>query len=228
MRHLGLGLKVAFGDRRLRPFIFGPLAFSVFLYLMLLIGGFWLIVPRMGVWMDSIGGPSWLGTGLGAMIWGVLWWFLSGPIFLSLMSMTSIPLWDPLSRRVEEIRTGSRGGPGPSVGIIIVDTFFRIVFAAFLIILVLVFGHFGFGLVGAGLAGILGLMDFTSPALSRRGHLLPTQFGAVFRLKGAFTFWLGIAAVSLLPFLHAFLCPAWVTAGTLMVLESETNSPSLS
>ena len=217
---------MAFGDRRLRAFVFGPLLVSVCVYLLLLAGGFLLIVPHMGGWMELLGGPTWLGSGLGAILWGVLWWFLSGPIFLSLMGMCSIPLWDPLSRRVEEIQTGNRGGPGPSFGVILADTFLRIMFAAMLIVLVLILGHFGFGLVGAGLVGILGLMDFTSPAMSRRGHMLPTQFGAVVRLKGVFGFWVGIALVSLLPFLHAFLFPAWVTAGTLMVLDSESSLPS--
>jgi uncharacterized protein involved in cysteine biosynthesis len=223
MKWLLQGLRLAFREPRLRPYVWRPVAFSVLIYFVLLCGGFGLIVPRMSGWSESLGAPAWLGGGAGAILWGIAWWFLSAPIFLTVMAMVSAQMWDPLSRHVEEMRTGVLPGPGLSRSLFMVDMAMRIPFAFVIMLLCLTVGWIGFGLVGAALAGFLGLLDFTSCALGRRGHLLPTQFFRVFGLKGAFTFWIGIALVSLLPFLHAFLFPAWVAGGTLMVLESEAK-----
>ena len=216
-----MGLKLAFGHPRMRPYVWKPIAISVSIYLVLLFGGFLLIVPRMSAWAAAAGLPDWLGGGAGAALWGIAWWFLSGPIFLTVMATVSAWMWDPLSRRVEELTTGQPARAGHSWSVGMVDMAMRIPFALGIAVLSLAVGWLFFGLVGAAMAGFLGLLDFTSPAMARRGHLLPTQFFAVFRLKGAFTFWLGVAVVSLLPFLHAILFPAWVAAGTLMVLSDE-------
>lgn len=222
MRFILEGIRRVRTDRSLWPYVWRPLVWSGLIYLVLMVSGF-IGAFQFSAWaVTTFGLPSWLGGSVGAVLFAVLWWFVSGIVFISLCSTFSAAAWDRLSMLVEQ-REGMAFTPVPwSRTAAMGDLLVRLAFGGFMGLLMLSVGWLAFGIVGMALAGLMGLLDFTSSAMARRGVGFFGQWGKVARLPDWASFVVGAGVIAATPFLIVFLYPSLVVAGTLMVRAART------
>ncbi len=217
------GIVLVLADRRLWPYVWLPFVLAAALYLALLFGGYILFVPRLESLLSYIGIDSIAGFAMAAALYAVVWALLSGLIFLSLAGLLSSLLWDRLSTKVEALNGGKLSDARVGCLRLAADTILRAIFAVFMTLAAFLGGIVTFGAVAILFAAMLGLCDYTAPAMLRRGVTFPDQAGRVLQLRG----WLGFAIVSgvltLVPFVNVLAMPGLVAGGTLMVLESEAR-----
>ncbi|RYG24847.1 hypothetical protein EON82_09270 [bacterium] len=202
-----------------RPMLWGVLAYA---FVLALIG-------KTGAWLGEIvsgwlGGSAQTGSLLGAIVGFGVAIALSGAIYLALVGFISGFGFDKLSHEVEERAFGRAVGTSPGFAAGLSDSIGRAVMAGVLGIV---------ALCGAGtvvipwlVASFLCLMDFTAPALLRRGVGLGRQFGIARRLPDAWGFALIAGALILIPVVNVLALPILVTAATLIVAEASVAQPA--
>lgn len=225
------GMRMVFNEPRLRPFLWKPWVTSLIIFLAVLVLGFALWVPVAAGLATSLGLPGWLGAGLGAVLYGLLWWFAAGVVFLFFAGILSSLLWDRLSAEVESLAGVSNSRTPPGCGLQLWDTLLRLPFTFLIAAATLIVGWTCLGLTGVLLAGWLSLYDYTACAYVRRHILFSRQFFRVFRNPSWPGFALASGLITLLPFVNVLLMPALVAAGTLLCADAEhdrRHSPAAS
>jgi uncharacterized protein involved in cysteine biosynthesis len=219
MQHIREAFALFGRHARLWSFVFKPMAWSALLYLLLVFVGYWLVVPPLQRLFEGWGLGS-IGTALGFVIYVGAWFFLSGMVFLALVSFLSSLMWDRLSAEVETLVTGTAPSARVPVADQLADSVKRTLLALTLSVAALLSG-FCIPLVGPVLAAAyLGLLDFTAPAFVRRGKLLRQQRPELKLLTKRHEFGLVAGLCSIVPFLNVFMLPILVAAGTIMVARS--------
>jgi len=227
MRHVWNGLKLIFKSPALWPAAMAPMAVACLAYILILLLGFWALVPRMAEFATQFGLPEAIGWFTGSTLFAIVWIFISGPLFLVAFCTVSIFAWDKLSKAVELNINGTAPAERLTLGSLAADIFIRVTVATTIGLTIALLGWLGFGLVGGLLAGWMMLYDLTAATYARRGLSVLGQTTVVHRCKGWIGFWLTGAFVSVVPGLNVLFLPVFVTGATLMVIESERKtSPS--
>lgn len=222
MQFVVRGITLVFGNRRFWPYIAKPMLASFAVYLGIIAFGYWLVVPRLAAQIDRIGLDDRVSGGAATLLYGVLWWFLSGVVFVTIAGLTSSLLWDRLSYEVERTVRDSPPKQDTNFSEWLIDALPRAGFAT--LIFCGSIGCFWIPPVGVVLASWLCLYDYSASAYLRRGVPFMRQFGKVFACKGWPTFALTCGLMTLLPFINVLMLPALVAAGTLMVAESDRSA----
>jgi len=214
-----------FGERRLRPFVWGPMALAGGLFALISIAAYFWITPWVQEWLSRVGIDRAYGALIGGIAFVVIWWLISMTLYLGLAGILSSFLWEKLSLEIERMEgfapaESSKVGCGATI----YDTILRAIFSLFIAVLTLATGWLCFGIVGVFLAGTLGLLDYSSSSFARRGILVDRQWGAVRRCPGWKGFLVGSGIVSLFPFVNVLMLPALVAGGTLLCLKGEQKA----
>ncbi len=173
----------------------------------------------------ALGVGEWLGSHemgiLAAFVGFVLSIVLGGAIYLALVALIAGFGFDRLSIEVERREFGRSVGEPRGFAAGVGDGLARALLAAVLGLVSLC----GSGTVVIPLlaAAALGLLDFTAPALLRRGVGLGRQFGIARRLPGALPFALISGVVLLIPVVNVLALPILVAAGTILVAEGDAS-----
>lgn len=228
MRHVWAAFRLLTKTPALWPLAALPLISALVAYLCLLALGFWAVVPRLTAMGSQFGMPDAFGWFTGSTLFALVWVLVSGPLFMILFSLVAIPVWDRLTAKVESLSGVGAEVQAFSVRFLIRDLPPRACFALGAACAALVFGWFGFGLVGAALGGWVMLYDLTAPSCARRGIAFLQQPGTVHKKQGWAGLWLVSALVTLVPGLNVLFLPTLVTAGTLLVIEDERRAATLS
>lgn len=216
MKHFTDGFRLIVKDRSLWPFIWRPLLWTAGVFLLIVLLGWFLIVPWVTHriedwgWAESIG---WLG---GSVIYIAIWFFLSGPVFLALAGLLSSILWEDLGAAVEAREFGSAATYQLTKTEWVADTIFRGIFSVVIAGLTLIIGWTCVGVTGVFLAAWLGLLDYSSGAFIRRGTIFPTQNVKAWSCPGWFSFSIVAGLATLIPVVNVLLFPALVAGGTLL------------
>ncbi len=220
VKHLLAGMQLIRTQRQLWPFVWKPLLASIAAYFVILIGGWFLIVPKLSHWLEQ-----WIlgivAQTIGNVLYALIWIFFSGPIFVGIMGAFSGFLWEKLAVEVEKIHLGEVRSSDPDRNKAILDSIARLGLALFLAVGILFMGSFCFGIVGLVLAGWQGTIEFTGPAFARRGVFLGGQTTRIWKSRSTPGFLVGAGVISLVPLLNALLFPCMVAGGTLLCLEIE-------
>lgn len=219
MKFVLRGAAMVWGDRSMWRYVIVPMLWSALLYVAIVVGGYFLVVPLFERWLTQLGAGDYA-RAAGSAIYAVLWLFLSGVVFLSVAGMMSSLFWDGLSRRIEEKAFGSAPEAKHRMAIVAADSMQRMVFSIFAAVFAVLLGWCFFGIVGVVLAGWLGLYDYTACAFLRRGVTFSKQMGMAFRCKGWAGFALVAGLLTLLPFVNVLMLPSLVAGGTLLCAES--------
>jgi uncharacterized protein involved in cysteine biosynthesis len=183
----------------------------------------WLIVPQLIGWIELIPVVSAWSAGLGNLLFAFVLILFSGTLYLTLAGLLSSLLWDRLSVEVEReagfVPAQTKVGCATTVG----DTVVRGLFSFFIAVAAFGCGWLCFGVIALGLAGWLGLYDYSASAFLRRGVSFPGQFVRAPGLPGALGFALVSGLLTLIPLLNVLSLPALVAGGTLLVAESEKS-----
>lgn len=220
MRYIGEALLLFRRYPRLWHYVAGPLVWTLSLFLLVLVAGYFIFVPPIAHGLESMG----LGHGsasLGTAAYVIVWFFVSGIVYLAVISFLSSLLWDKLSEEIEYLVNGYAPMQRHKRSKMVADSLKRILFALFMAILA-----FGCGsiipIIGPILiAGYVATLDVTAPAFARRGYLFKAQRKRFFKLKGWPAFLVLAGVFTLIPFLNAILIPIMVAAGTIMVARSK-------
>ena len=219
MRHIREAFSLFAKHKKLWSFVFKPMAWSAALYLLISFAGYWLVVPPIQRLFEGFG-LGWFGNAFGVVAYLVAWFFLSGMVFLALVSFISSLLWDGLSGEVEILATGFVPNRKVSIRASLADSLQRTGLTLVLGLVGLLVG-LCVPVVGPLLvAAYIGLLDFTAPAFARRGKLLTAQRSELKRLNGRHEFALAVGVVTIIPLLNVIMLPFLVAAGTLMVSRS--------
>lgn len=221
MFYLLKGIRYVFTERRLRPFVWGPMAIAAVVFVAITVLAYVWITPLAQDWIARAGIDRAYSSLLGNVVFFVLWWFISSMLYLAIAGILSSFLWEKLSIEIERME-GTLPSPEVKVGCggVFYDTAIRAVISVIVALSALFLGWVCFGVVGLLLAGWLGLMDYTSSAFARRGVLIDRQFGAVFACPGWKSFLLGAGVIALFPFINVLLLPGLVAGGTLLVAKT--------
>ncbi len=199
-----------------KPLLWGIVAYA---FVGLMVGG---AAFGIGEAIGSrFGGREWVGFA-GLLSAFALWIVFGGAIYLALVALISGFGFDRLSIEVEKREFGRAAGQplgfpegiGDGVGRAVLTVALGLIALCGSPTVVIPF------LVAAFLA----LMDFTAPALLRRGSRLGNQFGAARRIPGALPFALVAGIVVLVPVLNVLALPVLVAAGTILVAENADRS----
>jgi len=222
--HLLKGIRYVFSERKLRPYVWGPMAIAGIVFLAITVLAYVWITPIAQGWIGRVGIDRAYSSILGSVAFFVLWWFISSMLYLAIAGILSSFLWERLSVEVERME-GTMPVPEVKVGCggMFYDTAIRAVISVVVALSALFLGWVCFGIVGILLAGWLGLMDYTSCAFARRGILIDRQFKAALACPGWKTFLIGAGVIALFPFLNVLLLPGLVAGGTLLVGKSTAN-----
>lgn len=218
------GLNLVTQNRELWSTIWKPWLISALLFFAILIGGFLLWVPIAGNLAERWGVTRIVGTSIGTAVYAVVWWFVSGVVYLGLTGLASSLLWDKLSQKIELFERGVFARSAPSFGWQVYDTLIRLPFTIFIVFGSLLFGWFCFGIIAIGLAGWLGLFDYSACAYIRRNILFTKQFMVAPRAPGALGFILISGLITLMPVVNVLLLPAMVAGGTLLCLAERKRA----
>jgi uncharacterized protein involved in cysteine biosynthesis len=219
MQHIREAFALFARHPKLWSFVIKPLGWSALLYLGLIFGGYWLVVPPIQRLFEAWD-LGWLGGALGLIIYLIAWFFLSGMVFLALVSFFSSLVWDRMSVEVEMLTTGSAPSHRVPVRAQLADSIQRTVLTILLSLVGLV-SVLCVPVIGPVLvAAYLGLLDFTAPAFVRRGKLLGEQRRELRYLNSRGQFALAAGVLSIIPFLNVLMLPILVAAGTIMVARS--------
>lgn len=230
MRFIFAGTSLVMRTPKLWRFIIQPLLTALTIFVSLAVLSYWLIVPRIAELLRHPFGRDHspaenAGTTLMAnALFISLFVVTSGSLYLLLVSISSSTQWGRLSMEVELVTTGRRIEAKLSAGALLSDTVARGFHALFVTSLSLCCGWTLFGLPSILLAGYLGCHDYTAAAYLRRGVIFREQRELVKRLPAEMSFALLGGLLTLLPVVNVLMLPCLVTAGTLMVIESERVS----
>lgn len=221
MSHLIKGIRYVFTERRLRPYVWGPMAIAGIVFLAITVLAYFWITPIAQDWIARMGIDRAYGSILGSIAFFVLWWLISSVLYLGIAGILSSFLWERLSLEIERME-GTLPNPEVKVGCggISYDTAIRAVISVAVALSALFLGWVCFGLVGILLVGWLGLMDYTSCAFARRGVLIDRQFKAVLSCQGWKSFLISAGVIALFPLFNVLLLPGLVAGGTLLVAKS--------
>ena len=161
------------------------------------------------------------GAGLedGARIAALLLYLVLFPFAFYLLGSSFLGVvFDPLSRETERLLDGTVLNcplkPLPLFG----DTCKRLLLNGGICVLAFALGPVLGSVAGVCGAGLISLLDYTSPAFLRRGTTLGSQAGLLLNKPDIYT--LSFAAVagllSLVPFLGLFFAPGLIVGGTLL------------
>lgn len=221
MSHLINGIRYSLTERRLRPYVWGPMTIAAIVFLVITVLAYVWITPFAQDWIARAGIGRAYSSILGNIAFFVLWWLISSMLYLGIAGILSSFLWERLSLEIERIEDTL---PNPQVNVgcggTFYDTAIRAVISVGVALSALFLGWVCFGLAGILLAGWLGLMDYTSCAFARRGVLIDRQFRAVLTCPGWKSFLIGAGVIALFPFFNVLLLPGLVAGGTLLVAKS--------
>jgi uncharacterized protein involved in cysteine biosynthesis len=223
MRHLLKGFEIVMNDRRLRAVVWKPLIYSAVLFFLTFTIGWFLLVPRVSRWGTALGLYAGVANILSVLGYIVIWWLCAGMLYLTISGFLSSLLWDDLSGKVEESRTGQSSHVPLPFATLMADAILRLVFSSLICVATLASGCLSFGVLGVVFAGWLGLYDYSACAFLRKGIPFSSQFSRVFRCEGWMGFALVSGVVSLVPIVNVLAMPALVAGGTLLCLSSETK-----
>lgn len=217
MGYLLGGMRYVFGEKKLRPYVWGPMLLAAIAFVVITILAYFWLTPLTQDLMARIGldrAYSWI---LGEVAFWIIWWLLSATLYLGLAGILSSFLWEKLSREIERLE-GTLPNPDAKVGCggTVYDTAIRAFVSLGVAIATLLLGWLCFGAVGIVFTGWLGALDYTSCAFARRGLLIDRQFSAIRQCRGWKDFALGAGVIALFPFLNILLLPVLVAGGTLM------------
>jgi uncharacterized protein involved in cysteine biosynthesis len=193
---------------------------SALVFLAIVALGYVLLVPRIADLLEWMRVPGGVAGTLGVVIYGILWWFAAGVVFLGLAGFFSSLLWEKLSLEVERKVKGSAPVSRIPIGVVLLDSASRMIFSMSIAVMALLFGFWCIP-IAIVLAGWLALYDYTAPAFLRRGVPFSRQFRRAFRCKGWKGFALSCGILTLLPVINMILMPGLVAGGTIMCAESE-------
>jgi len=196
------------------------MAISAGVFLALLIGGYFLIVPIISALANRAGVGSYSGA-LGAVLYILLWFFLAGVIFLGIASFLSSLLWDRLSIEIETLVSGSAARQELPPAIAMADSVRRTLLSIGLALVALCASFIPPFIWPVVIAGYVGLIDYTSNAYARRGIQLAEQRRLVRKLPEWASFWLIGGLVTIVPVLNVLFMPIMVAAGTIMVTKGD-------
>ena len=225
MGYITEGIRLVFGEKKFWRYIIVPWAWSVLIFIGVVLIGYFALVPWLQGLIDArLGsGADYRGAlkALVSLAYLAIWFFIAGFVFLTITSITSAFLWDDLSQKVEESITDA---PAPkstlSNGRVIMDSISRGTFAIAMAILSLFCGWV-LPIVGPVIiAGWIGLLDYTSPAFLRYNMTVGQQWPKGTRMKGWFGFQIGAGLLSLVPLVNVLVLPALVAGGTIMAVRS--------
>lgn len=216
------GIGLVFGQRRYWPFVWRPMLASGAVFLGIFAIGYWLAVPFMAGQLERVGLSERITGGTALLAYGLLWWFLSGVVFVSMAGLLSSVLWDRLSYEVERSIDPNPPKEQTNWSEWLIDALPRAGFAALIFCGSL--GCFWLLPVSVALASWLCLYDYTASPYLRRGIPFHKQFGLAIRCKGWPTFALTCGLLTLLPLVNVLLLPGLVAGGTLMVAEDKRRS----
>jgi uncharacterized protein involved in cysteine biosynthesis len=211
------GMHNVFGERRLRPYVWGPMLVAGIVFLAITVLAYIWLAPWAQDLIGRIPVLSSLSGLLGGLAFLIFWWLISSILYLAIAGILSSFLWERLSREVE-IMEGTLPEPEAKVGCggMVYDTIIRGGVSLVVAVFTLLLGWLFFGAVGVVMAGWLGLLDYTSCAFARRSVLIDRQFGAIYECKGWMSFLLGAGVISLFPFLNVLFLPVLVAGGTVL------------
>jgi uncharacterized protein involved in cysteine biosynthesis len=221
MKPIGHALRLFRQNRSLWSYAVVPVIGALILFIAVYMLGLLIAVPLFGSLTERWGWGDMVGQFGGAVLVTVVYVLAAGAIVVTLAGLLSGLLWDPLSKRAEITEFGEAPEAELPVGQRIFDTLVRLVFGGFIALLTLILGWAFFGVVGVLLTGTLGLIEYTSPAMARRGFLMPKQPSVAFKLKGWPGFLLIAGIVSIVPLLNVLAMPILVVAATILVRTSE-------
>ena len=137
--------------------------------------------------------------------------YLLGSSFLGLV-------FDPLSQATERLLGDTVPVCPLNFWQLVGDTCKRLLLNGAVFLLALALGAALGPIAGILGAGLVSLLDYTSPAFLRRGTTLGAQMRQLLRKPDAHTLTFAIAAglLSLVPFLGLFLAPGLIVGGTLL------------
>lgn len=210
---------MVFGNRKFWPFLWRPMLASGVAFLMIFTLGYMIVVPRLAGQLDRLGLGERVTGGTAAVAYALLWWLLSGVIFVTMAGLLSSILWDRLSYEVERTVHDSPPKQDTNYREWLADALPRTAFA--FLIFCGSLGCFWIPPISVLLASWLCLYDYTASPYLRRDVSFIRQFGRVFGCKGWPTFALTCGLLTLLPLINVLILPALVAGGTLMVAESE-------
>lgn len=226
MDHAIRGIKLVYGNRRLRRFVWVPLGVAFVVYLSAVLFGFFIAVPFLAAWAATVGVNEVMGRIGGTVVWALLWWFVSGPVILAVATMVSAPGWEKLVGEVEGVVFGvETGKPSPLLAGLL-DAALRLPVTLTIGLCIALLGWTFAGFTGILMAGLLGLVEYTAPAFARRGSRFPRQPLQALRTRGAWSFGLAAGLASLIPLVNVLLMPGLVAGGALMLAESERPLPT--
>lgn len=218
MQHIREAFALFARNRRLWRYVFAPLAWSGLLYLILIAISYWLVVPPLQRFAEGLGLGD-VGNAIVLLVYGAAWFFLSGIVFLGIMSFLSSLMWDKLSEEVEALigPVTARKLPVPAL---LADSVKRTILTISLALLGLIGGLCVPVVCPILVASYVGLLDFTAPAFARRGKLLRQQRRELKLLKSRHEFAVASGLITLVPILNVLMLPLLVAAGTIMVARS--------
>jgi len=195
-----------------KPLLWGALAYLIVVALSVGLGA------KVGETVSGrLGADAQTGGSLGALLGLVVTIVLGGSIYLAMVGLISGFGFDQLSQEVEQRVFGHVVGKSPSFGEGLSDGIGRAILAGVVGLV---------ALCGAGTvvipwlaAAFLSLMDFTAPALIRRGVSLGQQFAVARRKPGAMGFAGICGVIILIPVINVLALPILVTAGTILVAD---------
>lgn len=225
MEHVLEAIRLIGRHPRLWRYIVQPLLVSALVFVLVVVAGYFLIVPPVGRLLTGWGLPANASSAVGFLAYVGVWFFIAGIVFIAIASFFSSILWDRLSIEVEELVVGSAIQRSPSNSVVLMDSAKRLLLTLCMAILALcatVVPVVGPALV----AGFIGTLDYTANAYIRRNILLGGQRKLVFRVPGWTGFYLVAGIITLLPLVNLLMLPVMVTAGTIMVARAEAKAIS--
>jgi len=209
--------------RELRKYLWQPLLISIPSYIAIWALTAWLLLPPLQGLALRFNLPWWVGN----LAFMLFWFFISGTVFITIAAMLSGHFWEALSRRVEEIEAGKSeaGRLGAIKGNLdgLARTFFSMMMlgcGAIVGWIIPVIGPLAF-------VAFIASLDFTAPAMARRGYTLRPHIAKVLRIKDILPFAILAGFASGFPFINVLLLPVLVAAGTLTVVRHERARGSL-
>ena len=223
MRYVFAGFRLMARDRSLWKYALKPLAMGAFVYICIVALGF-IVVPalsaevaaRLGAQGDGGSTIRSISAGLGAIVFGLIVWFASGFLYLTVTSLFSAFLWDKLNEEVEA-RLGILEPAIPVSSItLLTDSLVRLVLSIGVSVAGIIASWSCLAVGGILAAGWLGLHDYTSPAYLRRNQPIWIQLTAIYGRRGWLAFLLVSGMLTLIPLINVLCLPALVAAGTML------------
>ena len=214
-------IRDAFGlfknHRELRKYLWQPLLISVPAYIAIWALTAWLVLPPLQGLATRFNLPWWLGN----LVFMLLWFFIGGTVFITVATMLSGQFWESLNKRVEEIEVGKVESARLGMVRANLDGMARTFFSLMMLGCGAVLGWI-IPVVGPLLfVAFVAALDFTTPAMARRGYTLRPHIAKVAAIKDILPFAVVAGFASGFPFVNVLMLPILVAAGTLTVVRHE-------